>query len=163
MLVWLFFKNSDFLICTLGFWLRPDSIHLCCGHLSSVNCPSDSLLIMSAVFLYIECPSASFFLIFCLFLSPGVLCHLFIWMFWVLVAAHGILVASFRAFCVAPQALWLQGAGSVAAAQELQSTLAPVALTHGLGSGGALARLLCSMWGLSSPARDVTHLPCIAR
>ena len=62
-----------------------------------------------------------------------------------------------------PQTLWLQGAGSVVAAQELQSTLAPVALTHGLSSGGALARLLCSMWDLSSPVRDGTHLPCIAR
>ena len=49
------------------------------------------------------------------------------------------------------------------AAQELQSTLASGAVTHGLGSCGALAQLLCSMWDLSSPIRGGTHLPCIAR
>lgn len=45
--------------------MKLDSVHLCCGHSSSVNCPSDSLLVMSAVFLYMKCPHPSFF--FCLF------------------------------------------------------------------------------------------------
>ena len=50
--------------------MRLDSVHLCCGHLSSVNCPSDGLLIMSAVFLCIKCPNPSFlFVVVCCFKS----------------------------------------------------------------------------------------------
>ena len=34
---------------------------------------------------------------------------------------------------------------------------------HGLGTCSAQAQLLHDMWNLSSPTRDRTHIPCIAR
>ena len=58
--------------------------------------------------------------------------YLFIWLCWVLVAAHEIFIASYRVF-------------------------------HGLSSCGAWAQQLSGMWDLSSPTRDQTHVPCIAR
>ena len=63
----------------------------------------------------------------------NVFIYLFIWLHRVLVAARGIFIASCGSVC------------------------------HRLSSCGIRAYLLRGMWDLSSPTRDPSHVPCIAR
>ena len=68
--------------------------------------------------------------------------YLFIWLHQALVAAH-------RIFCFdtwTSLSVWLAGSR-----------------VHGLSICDAWAQLLLSMWNLSFPTRDLTHIPCTGR
>ena len=67
--------------------------------------------------------------------------YLFIWLCWVLVAVHGIFIAS--------------------CGDLLSQLVDSLVVACGLSSCGRRVSLLCSMWDLNSPTGHRTHAPCI--